>query len=437
MCRRRALLFLVFLLVLSGCSNTSAPLEESTGMSEDIEIRFISGWGGYDVKSQLLEEKLAHISQQTDGLNIINESLDNETYMTKLKTDYVSGNAQDIFMMEPGEDLDNLIELHKIASLTALAKVDEQWYNSFDKDLWDYVTYNDMIYGIPLEVDYQSMFVNALLFEQYNVKIPETYSELQEAIRIFKRKGIIPIAFNISDSGMQLYENIVLRLGSAEEISEPLQDGEISQCYIEAMYYLKELNDLGAFPEDAFLLSDEKRDQLFLNNEAAMIINDASFIGEPMLSPDADWVQIVRFPYFDERPQYASTIIYGVGSGTLHMSSECYEDELRREKAWEIIKAITSEEFSLSLKINSCVVPAVNSTFPKEDWKALLYETNEYVLESGFKLLPLKTYFDTQEWRMGLIDQIPYVIEGARSPEEVEKIFSDYSTDFNIDDVEY
>ena len=61
------------------------------------------------------------------------------------------------------------------------------------------VTYDDKVYGMTFGLSCGALFCNKELFEQNNIKIPETYDELIEVVKAFKAKGITPMTVSGKD----------------------------------------------------------------------------------------------------------------------------------------------------------------------------------------------------------------------------------------------
>lgn len=66
--------------------------------------------------------------------------------------------------------------------LTGILNQDMKWKKNFYEDSLKENVVNNKIYGVPLEIIYEGLFVNKDIFERYNVKIPTTYDELLAAV---------------------------------------------------------------------------------------------------------------------------------------------------------------------------------------------------------------------------------------------------------------
>lgn len=290
--------------------------------------------------------------------------------------------------------------------------------NKFSEVSMNYNIYNNKIYGLPIEIIYEGLYINKDLFEKYNIKIPQTYEELKSAIIAFKEQDIIPIAFNCAPEGTYLYQNIAMKLGGKEDIENPFINGKISRCYIESLYYLKELYDLGAFPCNAFTIDDRERNRLFLEKKAAMIVQGSWFIGEGAVNYNDKSVDIIRFPSLPNGKADESAIVYGLGNGNFHLSSKAYEDEAKREIVIKFLKYLTSEEVAKEL---------VYSTGSICDVEDIMKIDDKYLINKGYELVencseyvgPPDSFIERTFWESTLVKKIPQVLEGIISPEDV------------------
>ncbi|MDF2878187.1 MAG: extracellular solute-binding protein, partial [Clostridia bacterium] len=353
-------------------------------------------------------------------IDIVNKSMAGEDFLFVLKTDFASGNDPSVFGLWPGSDFRLLVEQGKVADLTELLQEDPEWYSQFRKATWDYVTVDDRVYGLPLEIIYEGLFINRDLFNTYDVKIPTNFSELLEAVRVFKENDIIPIAYNATPEGSYIYQNIVMKLGGKEDVEHPFDEkGAIKSCYIEGMNYMKLLYDAGAFPEQTFFLDDKKRNDLFLNKKAAMIVQGSWFIGDNALGAEDATVDIIPFPMIEGGKADKSAIIYGCGNGIFHMSQQAWEDESIKEVCILLLKELTSPTTAALFAQGSGLISNIN--LPKELHDTTVMSRKGETLVAGAKELvgPVDSFIDRGIWENIVIKQFPQVLEGKILPEEV------------------
>jgi raffinose/stachyose/melibiose transport system substrate-binding protein len=394
--------------------------------SNTTTLHFTSSWAGYDANAIPLQTVLQKYEEKNNSVEIVNESMVGEDFLFTLKTDFASGNEPDVFGLWPGSDFDILVEQEKVADLTELMNEHPEWYDRFREDTWKYVTVNDRIYGLPFEIIYEGLFVNKDMFEKYNVAIPRTYEELLLAVEVFNANNVIPIAYNSTPEGSYIYQNIVMKLGGKSEVEEPFNAlGNLKPSFLEGLYVMKELYDAGAFPDQAFLIDDKTRNDLFIQKEAAMIVQGSWLIGEEGIDANDTSIDIVPFPSFKNGKAHDSAIIYGCGNGIFHISQKAWEDDELRAHAITLLDELTSVESALTFSESGGFIS--NVEIPQEQMNpSTIYVKGEELIHNAKELVgPTDSFIDRNLWEDILIEQFPDILEGNISPEFVLKRIED------------
>lgn len=419
-----ALLLVLSMAVFSGaCTRTSSEISESdwrivTSEDSRITLRFICSWGGVDSKAETLKLVLSQFESRNPDITVTNESLFGEDFLPKIKTDFASGNDPDVFGLWPGSDIKKLIKVGKVADLTGLLSEDPEWKEQFSPEMWSYTIYNDKIYGLPFEIIFECMFINKDLFEEYNVKIPENFDELKEAVRIFNRNGIVPIAYNTEAEGTYFYQNLVPVVGGKEDTESPFtEDGKIKQSHITALELIKELYDMGAFPKECFTMTNNERNVLFKEKKAAMIVQGSWYIGE--FEPDDDTVDIIPFPYVKGYESKKNTMVYGLGGGTFHMSTAAWNDARRKEASVRLLRFLTSSESAAQFAAMTGMISTVSLEGYDIDYIDMTIKGLNMLEEADTLVGPLDSFVERTAWEKYIAGQFPYFLSGKITAEEM------------------
>lgn len=408
---------LVLLLSISGCDNLngSVPVNSVPVASATINLKFINSWGGSDPKAETLQSIFNAFTRDNPNITITNESLFGDDFLIKLKTDFASGNDPDVFGLWPGSDIKTLVAAGKVADITSEIEADPDWMNSFDSKMWYNTTFDGKIYGLPVEIVFEGLYVNTDLFEKYHVNIPENYEELKLAVIQFREYGIIPIAFNCKAEGTYLYQNIAMMIGGKDAIENPIVDGAIHPCYIEAMNVMKELYQLGAFPEDLFTMTSEERNELFLSKKAAMIVQGSWFVSAIR---DESTVDFVPFPEMTGGKN-ETRIIYGLGCGTFYMSTKAGYDPTQREAALKLLRYLTSKSTATLLAEETGMLSNVDISEANVKYSKLANKGISLVSKFPQLIGPPDTYLPRTAWDNVIVKNFPYVLESKISPEDL------------------
>lgn len=411
-------LILCLLFFISGCEgrNIYAPVVSEAPASKKITLRFINSWGGSDPKAEMLQQIFDNFTAENPQIEISNEALFGDDFLIQLKTDFATGNDPDVFGLWPGSDIKTLVRAGKVADITEVLEKDIEWKNSFDAKMWYHTTFNKRIYGLPVELIFEGLFVNTDLFSEYGVKIPDNYEELKTAVITFKRNNIIPIAYNCKAEGTYLYQNIAMMLGGKEAIEDPIKNKQIDSCYIDAMSIMRELHQLGAFPDNLFTMTSVERNELFINKKAAMIVQGSWFISA--LKDDTSF-DFVLFPEMTSDEKNESRMIYGLGCGTFYMGQKAWDEPEIREASLKLMKFLTSKESATLLAEETGMLSNVNIYNYNIKYEKMAKKGIDLTYSTRELIGPPDSYLPRTVWENVIVKDFPYILEGKVTPEEL------------------
>lgn len=409
------------LLLIALCTGCNGVIPQATPVSVNelqpkVTLRFINSWGGSDSKAGPLNDIFNSFMDANPDIEIVNESLFGDDFLIKLKTDFATGNDPDVFGLWPGSDIMSLVQADKVADLTDILNADPAWKQSFEDAMWYHTTFNDRIYGLPVELIFEGLFVNIDLFERFNVKVPTNFEELKEAVRVFRAHRIIPIAFNCKSEGTYIYQNAAMMMADDNAIENPIADGKINHCYIDAMYLMQELYKLDAFPDDLFTMTSVERNNLFINKKAAMIVQGSWFVSN--FSQDMN-VDIVPFPELSKSSENYPRMIYGLGCGTFYMSKRASDNPAKQEASIRLLRALTSKDTATLLAEKTGMMSNVKIFDFDIDYNRLTRK-GMAIMSVAKKLVgPPDSYLPRSIWESTIVQNFPYMLEGKLSPEEL------------------
>lgn len=140
---------------------------------------------------------LESIKTDMPNVEVVHEGTESESYKVKLKTAMAGNELPDVFFnwgagtMKPYVDAGLVLPLDEYMTDDVKSRILGGTLDNF--------VFDGKTYGYPYSVAVASLYVNTELFEQNNVKIPETYDELLEAVDAFNAAGITPISLGEKD----------------------------------------------------------------------------------------------------------------------------------------------------------------------------------------------------------------------------------------------
>lgn len=212
-------------------------------------------------------------------------------------------------------------------------------------------TYDGKIYGLPLKQSAGVLFCNQELFDQYGVKIPETWEEMMTAVKTFRENNVTPLILGAKDAwhiGM-IQNALAVRTAGPDYVNKALA-GEATLDtaeIIRSAELLVELNEAGAFPKGTLGLGADESQEEFLMGLVPMYYGgswvsagcdspDNSIQGKIVVAPlptvegglgDATTylggvIDMIMVNAATQYPDEAFEFALGM---TKHMSEECYK----------------------------------------------------------------------------------------------------------------
>ena len=304
--------------------------------AEGVTLWTVSSFAGADTAAEAYMEILRGWEEETGNTVIDDSETIDEAWKTGVLSDFAAGNEPDIlFYFATGSDsapiLSRVVPIREInAAYPALQILEDQRLTEAD----------GLIYAVPVRPFYEGLFVNADLFEQYDVPLPHTWTQLEEAIAAFNAQGIIPISVSLSDIPHYLAEFAILAYASPEEYAaSPVGIDQVPDSWLAGMALLRRLWELGAFAPDAAYTTESAASQLFREKKAAMQIDGSWFAGT--LSAEAmDTTAVLPVPAYAEGA--GGAVIGGTSMG--FYLTRCAWDSPRRDAAVALFAHLTGSE---------------------------------------------------------------------------------------------
>lgn len=346
------LLVLTMGIGLTACGSKDTSKDTSKdSKDEKIEIRLLTRSAGPSMSAQIFRDILKDFEEKHPDVVIIDESQgDESSFNNKLKTDIASGTLPNIFRIQGVSNLGEYIKNGMIMNMDPIYEADKEWSKGLTEGAVNYykVPGFDGSYGVPAESGLIGVFYNEVVLKEAGIdKFPETWNELKAAIEKIKAINKTPIALGAKSTYMagHLHNNILYKWLGADapkalgDRTMKWTDSEV----VETLSYVKELYDMGAFPEGVAGLSDDIVITQFLKGEAAMIITGPWNIGKFTSEEETEYyndIKIAKFPYFEEKPQFKDHDMQSINPFMINGKLEGKE----KEYTIELMKMLTSAD---------------------------------------------------------------------------------------------
>ncbi|MFQ9698016.1 MAG: ABC transporter substrate-binding protein [Zhenhengia sp.] len=332
-----------------GCSTSSTA--QSAKDSGKIQIRLLTRMVGTSPQVAIYNEVIEEFKAKHPEVEIIDDSQgDDSSYNNILKTDISSGTMANIFRIQGVANLEKYIDEGYILNVEPYLTEDSEWGGGFTEGALDYyrVPGKEGIYGVPCESGLIGVYYNERIFKEAGIdEFPETWNELTDAVVKIKDKGYTPIALGAKTSYMVGHlHNIIAYRWLGTDIAKKLGTREVSWTdpeVVETLGFVKELYDLGAFPDGVAGISDDIVKSDFQSGKAAMFITgpwNIPGLTNPEECPEAENIKVAKFPYFEEKPEFKDEDMQVISPYMISGKLEGEELTL----TLELVKMLTSKE---------------------------------------------------------------------------------------------
>ncbi|MEN8907489.1 MAG: extracellular solute-binding protein [Clostridiales bacterium] len=269
------LIFINFIIASNFTTCSKIPKDNSQKINDEtIKMTMWHQWTDKpNLTNNLLKKVINKWNTQNVKIKIIDEGVNVEQYKTKIRTALAVGEAPDIFFMWNGSFVEPYIESKNILYLDPFLN-DEIKDRMLPKAL-DSFTHDGKIYGMPTFTFIANLYCNKELFDKANAKIPSTYDELLESIKLLRQNGITPIVVGERDRwpGMYWYDILAMRQAGNSKCIEALNNPKLydQSDFREAARKLIQLVRMDAFNDNIFGIGFKEMQDDYINGEAAMI----------------------------------------------------------------------------------------------------------------------------------------------------------------------
>lgn len=215
---------------------------------------------------QKFQEKYPNIKIELQGA-------ETQEHVKKMKMMAQAGKLPDIFWMLPAPAKE-MNQAGLLLDLSDFLKSNPETAASIDSKMVSAYQDGGKQFGLPYQALVTGLWYNKALFDQYGVKVPETYDELLAAVKVFKENNVVTIAKGAKDTfSTWAFLGMLTRYGFFEKIDN-IQAGKDKFTNPDFLSFFNKIDELrvnGAFPDNVSTLSYFQAVEMFTGGKAAML----------------------------------------------------------------------------------------------------------------------------------------------------------------------
>lgn len=335
----------------SSSITSSVGEEKAAWESKEITIRFLNRY------ADGVEQMYGPLSAACEAFEVLHPNVtvvydavagqDDTQYYEKMRTAAATGDMYELISNYGGSTVVSYVENGIFLDLSAEFAADPAWKDSFSDvfSMWEYAE-TEGTYGVPFTYFATVLYCNKLFFDKYDLEIPTTISEFEAVCDAFVAKGVTPIprsgegwrwAHWATGLVMQKYgSDLIYDLASRKTKYTGEEMMSITQLF--ADWQTK-----GYFGKNIASLDSATESMLFSTGQSPMTAVGPWQVQHILANGSQeviDNIEVVWFPGFDGKPEYANGTMGGAGDGL----SVAVKDKDTTDATVALLKYITSAE---------------------------------------------------------------------------------------------
>ncbi len=262
-----------------------AATEEVAAAEGDVEITWMF-WDDLeatqDIMSQQYAETIKRFNEADNGyhVNVITTNL--EEYDTKLNALIAAGQAPDVWICNPGPNMTQYVEADVVMDLTDVLNSDSAWKDSFTGGIFERLTYDGKVMGVPTNFAAACVFYNTEIFEKTGVAVPKTWDEFMDVCQKIQDAGYAPLTISAGTPWcLSMVAGYLCDREGGPDNLKGVADGSVKWTDASYVNAATKLLDLSKYFQPTYLGdSNDQATANFYNGDAAMLIQGSWAISQ-------------------------------------------------------------------------------------------------------------------------------------------------------------
>lgn len=425
--------------VAAGCGavstfgeNNGREIEADAIDNAAVELEVVTIFAGNDGNAQNYANYCRRWQTETGNVIIDRSAISDETFKTRVNNDFATGSEPDVLFFFNGADANNFIEADRVVSLEEIREEFPDFASNLNTEEIPTSLVDDEIYAIPVNGYWEAMFVNEAVLEAAGVAIPGadyTWEQFLTDCKKIKRAGYTPIAAALGNIPHYWWEFAIFNHTSPKlhmTIPGSVEE-EIGQAWVAGMEDIRYLYEEGYFPKNTNSATDDETFALFMNGQAAFMIDGSWKVGsivqncmtDPADPDTLDEEKLEQFgvtfvPGTDCRK--ATDLIGGMSMG-YYITQKAWKDEATREAAVSFVSYMTSDEVTPSFSQHTSNALKNRDTTRVEEYNSLQQKAIK-MLEQRTSLTGAVQDVFQGKCRETTFDDMPKIVTGQVSASE-------------------
>lgn len=326
--------------------------------SGPVELVVTTTFAGEDTNAQNYKDAVAAWEAETGNVVIDTSASADETFKARVVTDFETGSEPDVLFFFNGADANSFIEAGKVVPIDEIRETYPEYAANMNDDLITASLVDGKRYAVPVNGIWEAMFINTEILEEAGVSKPGadyTMDQFKADCAKIKDAGYTPIAAALGNIPHYWWEFAIFNNQSpATHLDIPASVDDVNgQAWVAGMNDIKELYELGYFPDNTLSATDDETFAMFTDGKAAFLIDGSwkvgGIVGACQSDPDdpatLDEEKLAKFDVTyvpGKGDRKATDLIGGITSG-YYITRKTWEDPKKQATAVNFVEYMSSD----------------------------------------------------------------------------------------------
>ena len=405
----------------------AAPAAEASAAS--VELNVTTTFAGEDGNAQNFKDAVAAWCAETGNTVADTSATSDETFKTRVITDFETGSEPDVLFFFNGADSNSFIEAGKVVAIEDIRAEFPDYASNMNDDLIADSLVDGKKYAVPVNGYWEAMFVNKEVLDAAGIAMPGanyTMDDFKADCEKIKAAGYTPIAAALGNIPHYWWEFAIFNNQSpANHLEIPSIDDP--SAWVDGMNDIKELYELGAFPENTLSATDDETFAMFTEGKAAFLIDGSWKVGGIVAACQSDpedptTLDQAKLDNFDvtyvpgKGSRKATDLIGGLSMG-YYITTKAWEDPDKRAAAVNFVSYMTSDEIIPSFALHTASALKNAPAVPESQFNSLQVKAMKMMSGTTSLTGAVQDLF-MGDCRVSTFDGMPEIVTGKVSAED-------------------
>lgn len=347
---------------LAGCGGSaaaSAGTAAAAATAAAAELNVTTTFAGEDGNAQNYKNAVADWEKQTGNKVTDTSATSDETFKTRVITDFETGSEPDVLFFFNGADSNDFVSAGKVVSIDEIRQSYPDYAANMNDDLIAASPVDSKKYAVPVNGYWEAMYCNTEVLKAAGIEMPgadTTWEEFLADCQKVKDAGYTPIAAALGNIPHYWWEYAIFNHESpSTHLTVPTSaEDETGKEWVAGLGDIKTLYEKGYFPDNTLSATDDETFAMFTDGKAAFLVDGSWKVGgivsacqsDPEDAATLDQDKLAKFDvtYVPGQGDRKSTDLIGGLSMGYYITKKAWDDPAKRDAAVSFVEYMTSDE---------------------------------------------------------------------------------------------